>query len=301
MSNQEIEKQTFHNYLTAIFQSENLTVETCNGDEGFDFKVAPGTSLAAFRKSSSILERPLFDFDNAQLEKQLQELMRKSELETSSALPVSSSSVSNTSNVGGKRSSSSSVGLSSLAQGKGNSSNSVNPVLSVITAGKTAGKQTGIGSGSGKVSLKTRPKPSSFTPSTSSTTSSTKSRNSTNNSSNSPYIEIKKIDNSSMENLITYLRKRPKRGVLTDYLVEKVIPNIIEYRQQLSGIDRSKVTEKQRGILALFRQWKQELVNTLGQYINTLFNDKRQRTDMQRTANEIRNIIYKGQYKTQPK
>ena len=58
------------------------------------------------------------------------------------------------------------------------------------------------------------------TSSTSSTTSSTKSRNSTINSNNSPYIEIDKIDNSSMQDLATYLRQTPEREN-TDFIVEQ--------------------------------------------------------------------------------
>ena len=132
---------------------------------------------------------------------------------------------------------------------------------------------------------------------TSSTTSSTKSRNSTINSRISPYIEIDKINNSSMQDLATYLRERPERQN-TDYIVNTVIPNIIKYKQKLSGRDRtSNVTEKQRGFLSLFRQYKNELVNQLGMYINLPVTKNGQRTDINTTVTEIRNIIYKRQPK----
>ena len=99
-------------------------------------------------KVADILSTPIFDVNDAQLEKQLQELMRKYEQGNSSAplsLPVSSSSVSNTSNVGGKGSSSSSVDPSLTQGGRKSSSSSVDPV----SLSKTAGKQTDIGTGEG--------------------------------------------------------------------------------------------------------------------------------------------------------
>ena len=46
MSNQEIEKQTFQDYLTVVFDSENLTISTCNTEDDFDFKAAPDSSLS---------------------------------------------------------------------------------------------------------------------------------------------------------------------------------------------------------------------------------------------------------------
>lgn len=130
--------------------------------------------------------------------------------------------------------------------------------------------------------------------STSSITSSSKSRI---NSSNSPYIEIDKIDNSSMQDLATYLRNTPERAN-TDFIVNTVIPNIIKYKQQLSGRDRtSKVTDTQKRILFLFTQNKKELVNQLGMYINLAVDKNGQRTDINKTVTEIRNIIYKRQHK----
>lgn len=132
---------------------------------------------------------------------------------------------------------------------------------------------------------------------TSSTTSSRKNRNSTINSSISPYIEIDKIDNSSMQDLATYLRERPERQN-TDYIVNTVIPNIIKYKQKLSGRDRtSNVTEKQKGFLSLFTQYKKILVNQLGMYINLPFTKNGQTTDISKTATEIRKIVYKPQHK----
>ena len=218
---------------------------------------------------ADILGKPLFDFNDPQLEKQLQELMRKSEIETSSS--------------------------------------SLDPVS----------KQTDIGTGEG--GPKTGQETSSTVPTsfsmvnifndkknssnvaTSSTTSSTKSRNSTINSSNSPYIDIDKIDNSSMQDLDTYLRQTPEREN-TDFIVNKVIPNITKYKQELRGTDRtSKLTKKQKASLLLFIKYKQELVNQLGMYINLAVDKNGQMTNIPRTANEIRTIIYKPQYKPQAK
>jgi len=130
--------------------------------------------------------------------------------------------------------------------------------------------------------------------STSSTTSSSKSRI---NSSNLPYIEIDKIDNSSMQDLATYLRETPERAN-TDYIVNTVIPNIIKIKQKFSGrVRTSKVTEMQKGFLSLFRQYKKELVNQLGMYINLAVDKNGQMTNRNITLTEIQNIIYKRQHK----
>jgi glutaredoxin len=129
---------------------------------------------------------------------------------------------------------------------------------------------------------------------TSSTTSSIKS---TINSSNLPYIEIDKINISSMQDLATYLEKTPER-TNTDFIVNTVIPNIIKYRQQLRGINRnSKLTVNQKGFLSLFIQNKRELANQLGMYINLDSDKNGKMTDRNRTLTEIRKIIYNPQLK----
>lgn len=390
MSNQEIEKQTFQIYLTAVFQSENLTVNPCNTEfDDFDFKVAPpdnqtrqglnDDSLSSSNSSSTtthgqednslssvltnpdeqnqqqfmksfssleptlkgvssllrksdkirnkvdgILSRPLVDFDDVQLGQQLQDFLREADLETSSSSvgPMSSSITTDkqtdigTGEGGPKTGQKPSSTVSTSSKGKG-----IGPVSSSITAGK----QTDIGTGKG--GLKTGKKTSSNASSskgkgiwhhfpnnssnvaTSSITSFTKNRmNSRRNTSNKPYIESTKIDVSSMGNLVQYLERKPKRGMLTDDLVNRVIPNFIKSTTQASGIARSSRSErtetqkkKDSGIIVSFNLWKEQLVNTLGQYINTLLNERGQKTNREKTANEIRNIIYKSQYKPRPK
>lgn len=199
----------------------------------------------------------------------------------------------------------------------GTSSSSVVPVSSSKTTGKKTHIETEKGGlKTGKKTSSTASTSSSMSdlfsakgnsskiPTSSTTSNALNNRKNKRNTSDKPYIELTKIDVHSMKNLITYLRSKPKRGVLTDHLVEKVIPNFVESITQASGINRSstsKRTERQKKILASFSYWKQQLVNTLGQYINTLLNEKRQMTNKETTANEIRNIIYKSQFKPQAK
>ena len=260
MSNQDIEKQTFENYLYAVFPSENFTVNKCHREEGFDFQVAPtipqglnnsGPNSNWFlenskenilnmmrdsNQSGGRLATPFVISNDQDLQRQLQLLSGK--------IPVSSKSPDPSSSHARHGSKTSTVSSSSKGTG------------------------TGTGTGTRMLNLFSN------------------ARTSGNNQK--PYIDPNKIDVSplNMKQLYSYMKNNPERkntNEILNFITQSIVPLLIRWKNTTKQTNKNQLDQLVDGLNNLIR----DLASQLTEYIN------RDRNIM----NDIQDILYQPEYK----